>query len=255
MLVLGRVQVSFERLSENHFFSLVHPECCQATKSKINHVSVQQLPGHINSMRKAVGIFGESMLGPTCYKTQTRRKNKTLVKLEVTNNLWKGSLNHPKKSTKNYQVITLQGTNISDISHQKSLLKMVGYVSSLESYICNGLQSSFIDSMFEVTTPGWKTRTKTAPTYMALQFPWKVDRKSVAHKLPQPTGWWYRKPLWQINWYGSWQFCDRDLFGMVNFRDPFKWLSDLQRSGMKRSHWITWVKLSGGCLGFLNHQQ
>ena len=25
-----------------------------------------------------------------------------------------------------------------------------------------------------------------------------------------------------------WQFCERDLFGMVSSRDPFKWLSDLQ---------------------------
>ena len=27
----------------------------------------------------------------------------------------------------------------------------------------------------------------------------------------------------------------RDRFGMVSSRDPFKWLSDLQRSGMKRA--------------------
>ena len=32
-----------------------------------------------------------------------------------------------------------------------------------------------------------------------------------------------------------------DLFGM--FKWPFQWLSDLQRSGIKRSHWITWNKV------------
>ena len=41
----------------------------------------------------------------------------------------------------------------------------------------------------------------------------------------------------------AWQFCERDLFGMVSSRDPFQGESnrDLQRSGIQRfTAWITW---------------
>ena len=174
------------------------PNAVQATKSKINHVSFQQLPGHINSMGpkmppvflgsaiavwKAVGIFNwESMLGPTGYKAQTRRK-KNVIQVRGHQQPLKGSLNHPKKGTKNYQVITLQGTNIS---HQKSLLKMVGYVTSLESYICNGLQSSFVDSIFEVTTPGWKTREKQLQLTWLFNSPEKLTENPWLTSSPNP---------------------------------------------------------------------
>ena len=107
MLVLWRVPVSFERLSENHFLEPGPSRMLSSNQVKNKprvFPAVTWSHGHSMGPKKApvfvrkknprslfgkaVGIFnGESMLGPTCYKTQTRRKNKTLVKLEVTNNL------------------------------------------------------------------------------------------------------------------------------------------------------------------------
>ena len=44
--------------------------------------------------------------------------------------------------------------------------------------------------------------------------------------------------MWQLTHLGAWQFCDRDLFGIVKW--PFQRLLVTSKWGIKRSHWITW---------------
>ena len=70
-----------------------------------------------------------------------------------------------------------------------------------------------------------------------LQFDLPKGPKNQKNSFQHRRGWWSEKWTNQrikMKGSSSWQFCWWPFFGMVK-RDPFQWLSDLQRLGMKRS--------------------